>query len=59
LTGADFKRNRLYLKVVFFYPKKLQISLPGLKKGLYVCSRLEKSLRGFDAREKFIDWQGF
>jgi hypothetical protein len=52
LTGADYKRNRLIFKVGFFIQKKLQISLPGIKKGLYVCSRLEKSLRGFEDKKK-------
>jgi hypothetical protein len=32
--------------------KKLQINLPGLKKGLYVCIRLEKSPEGFKAKKK-------
>jgi hypothetical protein len=48
----DFKRNRLYFKVGFFCPKKLQISLPEIKKGLYVCSRLEGSPSGFKAKKK-------
>ena len=51
-TGADFKRNRLYLRVGFLIQKKLQISSPEIKKGLYVCSRLEKSLRRFKAKQK-------
>jgi hypothetical protein len=52
LTGADFKRDRLIFKVGFFIQKKLKISLPETKKGLYVCSRLEKSLKGFEDKKK-------
>jgi hypothetical protein len=52
LTGADYKRNRLIFKVYFFIQKKLQISLPEIKKGLYVCSRLENSLQGLRDKKK-------
>jgi hypothetical protein len=40
-----------FLKSVFL-SKKLQISSPGIKKGLYVCSRLEKSPSGFGDKKK-------
>ena len=48
-------REKAYFLSRFFYPKKLQISLPEIKKGLYVCSRLEKSQKGFDAKKK-VHW---
>jgi len=46
------RETGLFLKSVFFIQKKLKISLPEIKKGLYVCSRLEKSLKGFEAKKK-------
>jgi len=52
LTGTDFRRNKLYLKVIFFIQKKLQISLPEQNKGLYVCSRLERGLKGVGDKGK-------
>jgi len=32
--------------------KKLQINLLEIKKGLYVCSRLERSLKGLKDKKK-------
>jgi len=59
IDWCGFQEKQAYFRSRFFIQKKLQISLPEIKKGLYVCSRLEKSLKGFGDKKKFIDWQLF
>jgi len=52
LTGADFKRKGLNLRVGFLIQKKLQISLPGLKKRVVCLQPLREKPRGFEAKKK-------